>query len=224
MPNEDRRKRWHAYYTEKRIVHQWFQADLLKDLDVQTVLEIGPYFGLVSAMLANAGYQVTTLDITADPPEPGVSRHIRADIRAVEPAQLAGHDAILCCETLEHIPWQEVDDVLVRFAASAVPWLIVSVPYSAFQFGFSLYLNRYVRRRQSFFKKFRFLSAFPPPPDDSWEHHRWEIGYKGYSVPGLRDKLTGAGYEILRQDFTSGCRSIFFVCRNSRAPVPAAGA
>lgn len=214
MPAENGRGRWHAYYTEKRIVHQWFQVDLLKDLEVQKVLEVGPYFGLVSAMLANAGYQVTTLDITSDPPGPGVTRHVCADIRKVRPEQMTGHDAIICCETLEHIPWEDVGEVLSRFAASAVPWLIVSVPYAAFQLGFTFYLNRYVCRRRSFLKKFRFLSAFPAPPDDAWEHHKWEVGYKGCSVPRLRDMLTGAGYEILRQDFTSGCRSIFLLCRN----------
>ncbi len=48
----------------------------------------------------------------------------------------------------------------------------------------------------------------------AWEHHKWEVGYKGCSVPVFRDMLTGAGYEILHQDFTSGCRSISLVCRN----------
>ena len=131
--------------------------------------------------------------------------------------QLAGHDVILCCETLEHIPWIEAGQTLSRFAASAVPWLIVSVPYQGFQFGFSLYLNRYLWRRQTFFKKFRFLSEFPAPEDDDWEPHKWEIGYRGYSVARLRDMVTGAGYQIVRQDFTSGCRSIFLVARNARA-------
>lgn len=217
MPAENDRRLWHAYYTEKRIVHQWFQVDSLKDLDVRKVLEIGPYFGLVTAMLANAGYEVTSLDITSAPPQPNVARHISADIRDVRPEQLAGHDAILCCETLEHIPWDDVGDVVARFAASAVPWLLVSVPYEAFQFGFTLYLNRYVWRKQSFLKKLRFLSPFRPPPDDAWEHHKWEIGYKGYGVQGLREKITGAGYEIVRQDFTTGCRSIFLLCRNRRS-------
>ena len=104
-------------------------------MEVQKVLEVGPYFGLVSAMLANAKYKVTTLDIASDPPEPGVTRHICADIRTVRPEQMAGHDAIICCEMLKHIPWEDVSKVFSRFAASAVPWLIVSVPYAGFQLG-----------------------------------------------------------------------------------------
>jgi hypothetical protein len=209
MSTEEARRRWHAYYTEKRIVHQWFQVHLLKDLDVERVLEVGPFLGLASAMLDNAGYRVTTLDITPEPPGPGIARHIQADLRKVRPEQLAGHDAILCCETLEHIPWNEVGETL------SVPWLIVSVPYEGFQFGFSLYVNRFLWRKRSFLKKLRFLAEFPDNFEDDWEPHKWEIGYKGYSVARWRDLVTGAGYEIVGQDFTSGCRSIFLVARNT---------
>ena len=215
MSTKDDRRRWHAYYTEKRIVHQWFQVHLLKDLDVERVLEVGPHLGLVSAMLANVGYQVTTLDITTRSPGPGVARHIQADVREVRPELLAGHDVILCCETLEHIPWRDVGETLSRFSASGVPWLIVSVPYEGFQFGFSLYVNRYLWRKRTFLKKLRFLSEFPRRPEDDWEPHKWEIGYKGYSVRRWRDMVTGAGYDIVNQDFTSGCRSIFLVARNT---------
>ena len=53
---------WYAYYSEKRIVHQWFQVKLLENLPVQRIMEIGPAYGVPTALLANAGYEVTTLD------------------------------------------------------------------------------------------------------------------------------------------------------------------
>ncbi len=65
-------------------------------------------------------------------------------------------------------------------------------------------------------KSWRTISN-PAPEDDDWEPHKWEIGYRGYSVTRLRDMVSAAGYEIVRQDFTSGCRSIFLVARNARA-------
>ncbi|MBT7294091.1 MAG: hypothetical protein HN838_16330, partial [Rhodospirillaceae bacterium] len=34
------RAKWHEYYSEKRITHQWLQVDLLKSLPVHSVLEI----------------------------------------------------------------------------------------------------------------------------------------------------------------------------------------
>lgn len=219
MLKGDERRRWHAHYTDRRVQHQWFQVHLLKDLDVHKVLEVGPQLGLVSAMLANAGYEVTTLDTTSNAPGRGTGAQVIADITEVRPELLAGHDAIICCEILEHIPWSGVGRVLTCFAASGVPWLLVSVPYAAFQLGFSFYLNRFVCRKRSFFKKLHFLNTFQRPSDDGWAPHKWEIGYKDYSVERFKSLITEAGYEVFRQDFTPGCRSIFLLCRNRQAEV-----
>ena len=119
------RTAWHRYYSEKRITHQWLQVDLLKSLSVQSVLEVGPYLGLVTAMAASAGYDVTTLDVESHSQGIGSERHIQANVREVAPEQIQGFDAILCCETLEHIPWEKIDAVLRRLADAGAPWLIV---------------------------------------------------------------------------------------------------
>ena len=107
-------------------------------------------------MLASAGYSVTTLDIDRTSKGIGAKSHISGDISSIQTNKLSGFDAVICCEMLEHIKWQDVDNVLIRLAETGIPWLILSVPYEGFQFGFSLYLNRFQIRRSSFFRKFRF--------------------------------------------------------------------
>ena len=149
---KDFRQRWHAYYSRKRLSHQWFQVDLLKDLPVQNVLEVGPYLGLVTAMLASAGYSVTTFDIESVSHDIGAEKHIQGDIAKISKNSLREFDAILCCEILEHIAWEDIDSVINRMAEGGAPWLIISVPYEGFQFGFSIYLNRFQIRRSSFFR------------------------------------------------------------------------
>lgn len=219
---EEQRRRWHAYYTEKRIVHQWFQVHLLRDLPVVRVLEVGPYWGLVTAMLANAGYEVTTLDISPVPPPLGAAGHVQADVRALRPEQMAGHDAIVACEVLEHIHWPEVGGALRAMAASGCPWLVLSVPYEGAQFGLSLYWNRHVFRRRSFLRKLRFLKRYAIRDHDDFDAHKWEVGYRDTPLAALRAKVEAAGWEIARQDFTADCRSVFLVCRNATpAPRPA---
>ena len=194
------RTAWHGYYSEKRITHQWLQVALLQELPVRSVLEIGPYLGLVTAMLASAGYNVTTRD--------------------VDPEAIQGFDVILCCETLEHIHWQKLDLVLRRLAAAGAPWLIISVPYEGLQFAFELYVNRQRWRRRSHFRKFRFLKRFFIRSETEWEAHKWEIGYRGHSLKAFVGKLEHAGFQIAQREFTSGCRSVFLVCRNRGAPSP----
>lgn len=220
MTQQDFRQTWHDYYSEKRIVHQWLQVDLLHRVPgapIVKVLEIGPYLGLVTAMLASAGYRVTTLDIESASQGIGAENHIQADIRNVDAATLQGFDAIICCETLEHIHWQKLDGVLDILHGAAAPWLIISVPYEGFQIGLNLYLNRFVFRRKSFFRKFRFLKKLRIADHDEWEPHKWEVGYRGTPLKSLRRKLEAAGFEIERQDFTAGCRSVFLLCCNKSA-------
>lgn len=217
---EQARLAWRQYYTEKRIVHQWFQADLINRLPppgggapVKRVLEVGPYLGVVTALLKNVGYEVTTLDVEPPRPDSVADRHIQVDLRAVKPEQLEGQDCILCCETLEHLAWERVSGVLEVFAASETPWLVISVPYSGLQAGFQLYFNPRRLTKRSFFKFNRHRRFRCPDPED-FGTHKWEVGYRGFTVEDLRAKLEAAGYAIEREAYTSGTRAIFLVGRN----------
>ena len=208
-----RRANWFGYYTGKRIGQQWMQLHLLEKLPVRRVLEVGPAYGLVTAMLDNAGFDVTTLDRGP----PGFERpkrpHLDIDLLALDAGAIRGFDAILCCETLEHLPWESAPDVLRGFAASGARHLIVSVPYEGFQFFLQLYLNRYGVERLSQFKKLRFRRDFAPDVDPTG--HQWEIGYRGRSVAAWEAALEAAGWRIRARRFTSPCRSIFHLCENA---------
>ena len=116
--DDQRLAEWHRYYSAKRIGQQWFQVHLLEDLPVRRVLEVGPYLGLVTAMLDNAGYEVATLDLLPRGFERPERPHTIADLLTIDPVAITGFDAILCCETLEHLGWNDVDRVLAAFRRS----------------------------------------------------------------------------------------------------------
>ena len=123
-------------------------------------------------------------------------------------------DAILCCETLEQLPFAEVPGVLRRLAATRVPHLVLSVPFAGTQLGFSAYLNRHTARKRTFFRKLRFLKTFRPESATDPAAHQWEVGYRGFPLRRLRVTVAAAGWTPERQEFTDGCRSVFLVCRN----------
>ncbi|MBH64269.1 MAG: hypothetical protein CL569_17850 [Alphaproteobacteria bacterium] len=210
-----RRAEWFRYYSEKRITHQWFQVHLLQDLpEVRSVLEVGPGLGLVSAMLHNAGFSVTTLDRLPPQYAHPETEYLQAELADVEPGALSGFDCILCCETLEHLYWDDVDGILSKFRDSGVPWLVISVPYQGFQGEFRAYFNGHTARQMMSLKSLKFLKKFTFDAESDPYGHKWEVGYRGHGLKALESKLTGAGFRIHRRDFTSPTRSVFFVLQN----------
>ncbi|MBM3503973.1 MAG: hypothetical protein FJX65_08865 [Alphaproteobacteria bacterium] len=203
---------WHRYYSRKRVTQQWMQVHLLDGVAGERVLEIGPHHGFVTALLDNLGYQVTTLDIRARTFDRPPCRHIQADLIDLDPQTIANHDVILCCETLEHLPWEKVVGVLTMFRRSGAPWLITSVPYEGFQIFLQYYVNRFTFQRTSQFKKLRFLKDYTPESDPLG--HKWEVGYCGYSLKAWETMLRASGWAIEERQFTAPTRSVFHRLRN----------
>ncbi len=214
MDDEDARlAEWHRYYSEKRIGQQWKQIDLLSGLNAHRVLEVGPYLGFVTALLDNAGYDVTTLDLFSSPFHRPQRPHIEADLTDLDPETIAGFDAILCCETLEHLPWGDAAGVLRSFHESGARNLILSVPYEGFQFGWSIYLNPFTWCHAFSLKKLRSGKGFKVH-EDPWGH-KWEIGYKSFPLKRWESLINEAGWMIRKRAFTHPCRSVFHQCERA---------
>jgi hypothetical protein len=183
---------------------------LLGATDTRTVLEVGPALGLVTSLLVNIGYDVHTLDrgprSFAHPNVP----HLEKDICELRSDEIAGYDAILCCETLEHIEWGRVCSVLATFRQSGAKYLIVSVPYMGFQVFVELYANGSTLRHYFSMKKLLWRRDFQAEPPGG---HQWEIGYRGYPLKLWERRLNESGWSILRRDFTEHCRSVFHLLK-----------
>jgi hypothetical protein len=210
LPHAASKAEWLAYYSRKRVIHQWTQLYLLGGTDCSNVLEIGPALGFVTSLLVNIGYQVTTLDrgprSFAFPNVP----HLERDICGLRSDEIAGHDAILCCETLEHIEWERVGSILATFRQSGAKYLIVSVPYMGFQVFVELYANTSTLRQHFSMKKLLWRKDFEAEPPGG---HQWEIGYRGYPLKLWEKRLNESGWSILRRDFTEHCRSVFHLLK-----------
>ena len=214
MDDEARRlAEWHAYHSHKRIGQQWMQLNLLDGLGDRRVLEVGPYLGFVTALLDNAGYDVTTLDLFPPPFRQPRRPFIEADLTTLQPATIAGFDAILCCETLEHLQWDQAGAALLVFHESGARHLIVSVPYEGPQVGLSFYANAFTARLAFSLKKFKLLRRFRPDADP-WGH-KWVLGYRGWPLRGWEEALRAAGWRILRREFIHPCRSVFHLCERT---------
>jgi hypothetical protein len=212
-PQQARPQRWLRYYVRKRALQQWMQLELLGRIPVETVLEIGPALGAVTALLANAGYSVTTLDRLPRQFDQPTTAHIETDLMDLQPEQIAGHQAILCCETLEHLDWEDAGAVLRSFHASGAQYLITSVPYMGLQLAFNLYANPRSFQHYFSFKKFSSMREFKRQPKYG---HQWEVGYRGYSLRNWERRIEDAGWRIVEREFTAHCRSVFHLSGRSQ--------
>ncbi len=201
-----RPQEWLSYYVRKRALQQWMQLELLGRIEAEKVLEVGPALGAVTALFTNAGYSVTTFDRLPQGFERPRVPHIEADLVDLTPDQIAGHDAILCCETLEHLDWETTAPVLRNFHASGAQYLITSVPYMGLQLTFDLYANTHSFHQYFSLKKFASLREFKRQPKYS---HQWEVGYRGYSLRNWEARIEQAGWRIVQREFTAHTRSVF---------------
>lgn len=204
----ERTAEWLRYYSPKRIHEQLLQIHMLKDVAVRSVLEVGPYYGLVTAMLDNAGFAVTTLDL-GERRFSGPWAHLKMDLTAPDHRLLQGHDCIMCCATLEHIPYADATRAVQAFWASGTRFVVVSVPYEATQLFFQLYLNGHVLRQHFALKKLRAVRRFRYDVAADPYGHKWEVGYRGYPLRRYEAMLRAPGFRIVRRDFSYPCFSVF---------------
>jgi hypothetical protein len=122
-----------AYNSKERLCSFWHQTDEVRRLQASTVVEVGIGNGMVAQWLRDRQVSVTTVDI-----DPELNPDICASVLDL-PMDDDSFDVALCCEVLEHLPFEQVVPALRelgRVARTAVvfsapddrPWVGVSYP------------------------------------------------------------------------------------------------
>ena len=99
------------YLTKERFLSYYYQVKPILELKPKTILEIGKGNGIVSNTLKQAGFKVTTADIAED---------LKPDkICSIDELSKCfkenSFDLVLCCEVLEHLPFNMFDKCKVKF-------------------------------------------------------------------------------------------------------------
>lgn len=135
-----------AYVTKERFCSFWHQIDEVRESGARSVLEVGPGPGLVTDWIRECGIDVTTLDNDAElgPDLVGDATRLPLQDRSV--------DTVVCCQVLEHMPFEAAQRALGEFARVARTAVIVSLPDATPWTGvaYPLYFGEYiedVRRR-----------------------------------------------------------------------------
>ena len=182
-----------SYNNRKRWTSYWYQIDRALHLaENGTILEVGVGSGLVAGYLKQVmSDQVKTLDIAED-----LKPDIVADVQQM-PIPDQSVDCVICCEVLEHMPYDNATACL-RELRRVARTAVLSVPNARrYSFRAQVVMGSKVIQLASL-----DLNRFFPKPKalpDGGEHY-WEIGRPGYPLERFEKSIIDADWTI-RESF-----------------------
>ncbi|MCK4735029.1 MAG: methyltransferase domain-containing protein [Methanophagales archaeon] len=187
-----------------RFISYFYQIDSVIKTNPKTILEVGIGNKTVSNYLKQFGFDITLCDFDVN-----LEPDVVADVGDL-PFKDDKFDAVLACEILEHIPFEDVSMALSELKRISKKYVIISIPDSSFftelLFNINIpFLNKkllhYVLSIPFFTHKFKKTNE-----------HYWEMGYKNYSKKQIR-KLLKRYFEIKKefQPILNPCHYFFIL-------------
>ena len=180
------------YLSKERFISYYHQSRLLFSLGdkVKNVLEIGIFNSLLTEILRQNNYNVTTADI-----DPNLKPDIILDLTADFTLPKDKFDVVVLFQVLEHFPYEKSELALQKLAAITKKYLVISIPHT------TQYLSLQIKT--SVFKTGYLLWKIP----EFWsttplcDEHYLELGLKGYPKKRFLASVAKAGLTI-REEYT----------------------
>lgn len=135
-----------------------------------SVLEIGKGNGFVSEFLKKSGIRVVTVDVN-----PSLEPDHILDIRDLHRVFAEDEfDCTLCAEVLEHLPYNELDTLVLQIRRLSRIGAVITLPRAdriIASLGFSFKLPKFREREISFSK------TLPTSRRSIYKGHHWEVNH-----------------------------------------------
>jgi len=181
-----------SYLSFPRWCSYWHQIQETTNLDISSILEIGPGNNIVSSTLKSMGYDIKTLDI-----DEKINPDYIDDITNPKKIHKKKFDLIIACQILEHLKYEDALLALKNLSDISQKYIIVSLPiFNRFEINFSfkgLGIN--------FKKAFHFNKPFNAPEHKFNGQHYWAIGKKKYSLNKVREDILKNENLVLKKEF-----------------------
>ena len=156
-----------------------------------TLLEVGVGTGMVAAMLRTAGVRVSTLDI-----QPELKPDLLGSILDI-PAAAGRFNVALCCQVLEHLPFEQFSPALRELRRVTTSGLVVSLP-DVTRLIYLAYNLPKIGRRSFTWPCPRLRDPAMPASRMEKMGHFWEIGFRGYPLKRVMNSMVAAGWTVER--------------------------
>jgi len=192
-----------SYFEVPQLFSQALQIHHVRGMRPESVLEIGIGNGFTSSFLRLAGVPVTTADIN-----PHLEPDVCGSIEAL-PALLAGRsfDVVVCCEVLEHMPLERLDDNL-RVLRGLGRRLFLTLPAYARWIGFGGFLKLPWRSP----RLVDLNVGLPKSTNLADGPHFWEVGWNARcSRKSIEQRLAGLYGRVRTGRFAVNPAHVFFI-------------
>ena len=162
---------------------------------INTILLVGVGDGIVSTTLRLMGYEVTTFDFDAS-----LNPDIVGSVTEIAKIVDQQYDCIICCQVLEHLPFDNFENVIKQFRKIAKKRVVLSLPCRRRRLLVLKMEVPKVKIRTKILMPIRFKHGFRFEVEGFHEHY-WEIGInrKEYSRKNIRRIL--AKYFRVEREF-----------------------
>lgn len=198
-----------SYYRGKIKKVDWLsyyhQIDLVIDTGVNDLLEIGGGIWVVSDFFRRRDYHVVAVDLNVC-----FQPDIVASVDAL-PLRSDVADCVLCCQVLEHLPYELFEICLRELYRITRKYVVMSLPIDATCRRIridipGLHIDRLWAVRENIWKENRLIR-------EGW--HYWEIGRRDSTLDIILSKIKNVGWKVLRhyinQDNTN--HYFFLLCK-----------
>jgi SAM-dependent methyltransferase len=182
-----------SYLRNGRMFSFAHQVEEVLAFEPRRVLEIGPGPGVVTHALRTCGVEVLTLDI-----EPSLKPDILASVTEI-PLSDNDVDVILCCQMLEHLPFERFIPALKELRRVARTGGVISLPDITPGYFVRASLPIIHRVTWSASRTKRNPPAVPPNGRYEGDGHFWEIGVEGTQPEQVREAIQQSGWTISRE-------------------------
>lgn len=174
----------------------------------QKALLIGKGDGIVPQLMGNMGIEVTVLDV-----DPELGPDLIGSVEHI-PAGDSSYDLCVCCQVLEHLPFDKFQACLEEIKRVTRNRLVLSVPDIRRYSSLRLRIGSLKHEFTMDLPRLR-LPVFPIERLKAHGHH-WEIGFQGFSLARIQKAIRNAGWNILEYHRVPDLAwHTFFYCKNT---------
>jgi hypothetical protein len=191
------------YFNMPQLCSFAHQLNFIHAMQPKSIIEIGIGNGFVSTFLRQAGIPIVTADIN-----PALGADICAPLSEVCSYIESSYDLVLCCEVLEHMPLEQLDENL-EYLSKLGGRLFLTLPSSFVMFGCSIStilpkIGNYI---------FDVNISLPVKHNLSGSSHFWEVGYnKDCSRANIIKKLKQRYTNVRSGRFKLNPYHVWFIC------------